>query len=141
MGLTMRRPTQDSAMLTRRLSWAHFRADWTSLRARSVRFCWRWIWTMRAMLYKRVLLAAATLVILGDARTLQDFPGACLIVKELLLSSLPPVAPPLPVPALWCFLTRFLSMTRFERQLLLCCLKHVVRVLLLQRNLADYPQS
>jgi hypothetical protein len=41
-------PTQASARLTSRLSCAHRRAAVTSLRARSVRFCWSWIWTIRA---------------------------------------------------------------------------------------------
>jgi hypothetical protein len=48
--VTSRMPTQDSAMLTRRLSCAHLRARWASLVARSARFCWRWICTMRATL-------------------------------------------------------------------------------------------
>jgi hypothetical protein len=49
-GSTSRMPTHDSAMLTRRLSCAHLRARWASLVARSARFCWRWICTMRATL-------------------------------------------------------------------------------------------
>src|SRR4051812_18912901 len=50
-------PTHDSAILTRRLSCAHFRARWASLAARSARFCCRWIWTIRATLYFHVSMA------------------------------------------------------------------------------------
>lgn len=50
---TSRMPTQLSAMLTSRLSCAHFRARCASLAARSVRFCWRWIWTISATLFRR----------------------------------------------------------------------------------------
>jgi len=48
---TSRIPTHDSAMLTRRLSCAHFRARWASLAARSARFCCKWICTISATLW------------------------------------------------------------------------------------------
>lgn len=48
---TSRMPTHDSAILTSKLSCAHFRALCASFAARSARFCCRWIWTIRATLF------------------------------------------------------------------------------------------
>ena len=55
---TTRMPTHDSAMLTSRLSWAHFLAAETSFRAKSVRFCCRCIWVIKAMLFVGLMSAA-----------------------------------------------------------------------------------
>ena len=79
---TTRMPTHDSAILTNRLSCAHFLAAETSLRARSVRFCCRCIWVIRAILFAELISAIeADRGLCGrvdqELRTLRDFPDAC----------------------------------------------------------------
>jgi hypothetical protein len=84
-------PTHDSAMLTSKLSWAHLRARWASLEARSARFCWRWICTMSATLSDCQL--AVPYIKFESRRTHPSCPGVCSTAPTP-----PPSPPPSPAP-------------------------------------------
>lgn len=83
-------PTHDSAMLTSKLSWAHLRARWASLEARSARFCWRWICTMSATLCG--CQPSTPDIRFESWRTRPSCPGVCSTAPK------PPLSPP-PSPA------------------------------------------